>query len=97
MKRNVIHDIFTYRMDNDLFGFNAEETKLKALAHKRTLAFQELNDIMKERIHPDSIEPIQNSLEEYLKVVSDQNYFEFIYYFEQGFLDGLRIAARLWK
>ena len=59
MKRNVIHDIFTYRIDNDLFGFNAEEKELKAFAHKRTLAFQELNDIMKERTHPDSIEPIQ--------------------------------------
>ena len=84
-------------MDNDLFKFKTEEKELKALAHKRTLAIQELNDIIKERVHPDSIGPIQNSLDKYLEVVSDQNYFEFIYYFEQGFLDGLQISTRLWK
>lgn len=97
MKTNLIHDIFTYKMDNDLFKFKSESKELKALAHKRTLAIQELNDIIKERVHPDSIGPIQNSLDKYLEVVSDQNYFEFIYYFEQGFLDGLQISTRLWK
>ena len=74
MKRNVIRELFTYRMDNDLFGFSAEKKELKAFAHKRTLAFQELNDIIKERVHPDSIELILNSLDKYLEVVSDQNY-----------------------
>ena len=97
MKTNLIHEIFTYKMDNDLFKFKSESKELKALANKRTLAIQELNDIIKERVHPDSIGPIQNSLDKYLEVVSDQNYFEFIYYFEQGFLDGLQISTRLWK